>query len=268
MSNIQEDKKCLVAVPTFMRPQFLPRILACFERLAYSNKRLVIINDDHDTRYFYGGKNPHIEVVNIDKQIQLSVKRNVLASWDFDILFPLDDDDLFLPNRLINHVRKYKKHPDIDLYRNRAKYTLAGGRVKVSDGNDMFHNTSFTREGFFKAGGYTGFDQSNQDDMSLQRNFKHNCNLKIEDDFENIDFYYDFDGWRYHNTGNGDEYISEEFLKLSQRQRTQKGDITLMPDYDNYDNIHRICLMAKDMEDGLSVNVDPDNRANIITLDT
>ena len=43
---MKNNPRVLVAVPTYGRPQFLPRIIANFDRLQYDNKKLVIINDE------------------------------------------------------------------------------------------------------------------------------------------------------------------------------------------------------------------------------
>jgi hypothetical protein len=225
---------CLIAVPTFGRPQFLPRILSCFSKLDYDNKRLLIINDDPDCKYVTSEDN--VEIVNLDKQVSLAIKRNLFPSWEFDIMFPLDDDDLFLPGRLKNHILEYQKNPSIDLYRNLKSVGCNGGTIHVRKHPPSFTNSSFTRKGYFKSGGYTSFHQSNHDDVNLRTNFKKNCNVKIESNIDTCDFFYQFDGGRYHNTNNRDVIMSDGF-----RQRAEKykitGTIELCSDHKTYDDI-------------------------------
>lgn len=236
---MKNELKCLVGVPTFRRPQFLPRIIACFDRLNYDNKKMVIINDDIDTKYHYNG-NSNIEIVNIDNHLSLAVKRNMFACWDFDILFPLDDDDLFLPERLNNHVSKYMEDDKIDLYRNRCHIYVTNSKMRKKLLTSAFTNSSFTRGGFFKSGGYTNFNQSNHDDVTLRKNFLTKCNCKIEVDGSKLDFIYQFDGGRFHNTHNRDVLMSDAVSKRSKQQQTQSGNIELIPDFVNYDNILKL----------------------------
>lgn len=236
------DFKCLIAVPTFRRPHFLPRILACFERLDYDNKKMVIINDDPDTKFIYND-DPRVEVINMDKQLQLSVKRNMFNCWDYDVIFPLDDDDLFLPSRIKNHVKFYLENPFLDLFRNRKNFFVNDRKIKIDNGG-AFTNSSYTRKGFFKSGGYTSFEKSNQDDSSLRQNFKTKCECKITDDDQNIDFIYQFEGGRYHNTNNKSVIMDDDMSNKTINQRKESGEILLKPDYETYDNIIRLCEEA------------------------
>ena len=235
-----EEPKCLVAVPTFRRPQFLPRILACFDCLTYTNKKMVIINDDPETKYIYDG-DPRVEIINIDKQLQLSVKRNMFNCWDYDYIFPLDDDDLFLPTRLINHVNAYKESNNtIDLYRNTACYLVFGNKLQIAP-KSSFTNSSYSRAGFFKAGGYTSYNQSNLDDASLRINFSAKCNCNIVYDDTKVDFIYDYGGSRYRNTHNNEAFMSEEFSNRTVNERQSVGEIILTPDYTVYNSIISLC---------------------------
>lgn len=235
-----EEPLCLIAIPTFRRPQFLPRILACFDRLDYTNKKMVIINDDPDTRFSYN-EDPRVEIINIDKQLQLSVKRNLFNCWNYDIIFPLDDDDLFLPDRLKNHTKAYiDSDYTIDLYRNAACYFVYNNKLQISK-TSSFTNSSYSRLGFFKAGGYTGFDKSNHDDVTLASNFRKNCNCHEIEDQSAIDFVYDFGGSRYRNTFNHNIMMDESLINRTISERKFTGDITISPDYATYDTIIGLC---------------------------
>jgi glycosyltransferase involved in cell wall biosynthesis len=243
MLEIDEDPLCLVAVPTFRRPHFLPRILACFERLDYRNKKMIIINDDPETRYKYR-EDTNVEIINIDKQVPLAVKRNLFNSWNYDIIFPLDDDDLFLPNRLKNHVTISKRYPDGDFFRNDCFLFVNSGSINKMDKGSSFTNSSFTRNGYFKSGGYTNFNKSNHDDQSIRKNFATHCKMVIFSEPDMIDFVYQFEGNRYHNSYNEDPIMSESIDKETIGERTLVGDINLEADYENYDNIVSLCNKA------------------------
>ena len=257
---MNSNPKCLIAVPTFRRPKFLPRILACFKRLDYSNKKLVIINDDPETKYTIA-PDPNIEVVNIDSRLQLSVKRNLFTSWDFDIMFPLDDDDLFLPSRLRNHVKQYQNDKTLDLYRNLTNFNLASPIFNVGGGGS-FTNSSFTRTGYFKSSGYTAFEKSNNDDICLHHNFMNRCNVKIEPDDTARDFIYQWDQGRYHNSFN-DESLSTENIDASSLRDQITGNIHLHIDYDCYDNIHDIANIVDKTGVGVEIKLN-DDKTHII----
>lgn len=231
-----DNPKCLIAVPTLGRPHFLPRILSCFDRLDHDNKKLVIINDDRECKYYTDEKN--IEIVNIDSLLTLAVKRNMFASWDFDIMFPLDDDDLFLPERLQNHITQYKKDPELDLFRNSRTIVIKKDVALKGRMVSSFTNSSMTRTGYFKSGGYTNFSRSNHDDICLRENFIKKCKTKIVHDWDSCDFIYQIDGGRYHNTMNKNETIKPYEDVVFKNRKC--GDITLNSDHTNYDNIVKI----------------------------
>lgn len=254
-----EEPKCLVAVPTFRRPQFLPRILACFDRLNYTNKKMVIINDDPDTKFIYND-DPRVEIINIDRQLQLSVKRNMFNCWDYDFIFPLDDDDLFLPDRLTNHINVYMSNGNtIDLYRNTSCYLVFANKLQLAP-KSSFTNSSYSKAGFFKAGGYTSYEQSNLDDASLRINFTTKCKCHIIQDDAKIDFVYDYGGSRYRNTHNKESVMSDEFNNRTIKERGNTGEIILTPDYTTYDSIVSLCnKVTKDKP--LNVHFANDNAA-------
>jgi len=256
---MNDNPKCLVAVPTYGRPQFLPRVLACFKRLNYDNKKLVIINDDPECRYFIE-PDKDIEIVNIDTHLSLAVKRNLFPSWDFDIMFPLDDDDLFMPNRLKNHVVQYQSDSELDLYRNKSNIII--NRKKIGKGGvASFTNSSFTRTGYFKSFGYTNYDQSNYDDVTLRANFRKRCNLKIEKDWNFCDFIYQFDQGRFHNSWNRAEMIDDRFVKASSKFK-KSGDILLDIDYDTYDNIYNLSMEVLEKNNPINITLN-DERTKV-----
>jgi glycosyltransferase involved in cell wall biosynthesis len=254
---MKSNPKCLVAVPTFGRPEFLPRILACFKRLKHDNKKLVIVNDDSTMRYFMDS-DPEIDIVNMDFHLPLAVKRNLFASWDFDIMLPLDDDDLFLPDRLYNHVKEYQEDPYLDFYRNQGMYFICDNRIKHG-WSSSYTNSSFTRRGFRKSGGYTNYDMSNQDDQVLRVNFLANCKCKIENRLDTTDFIYQWQGVGNHNTHNTAP-VMDEGRRNNMIQRN-KDDIVyhkLHVDYETYDNFVVLCEESKNnLEEGVKITISP-----------
>jgi|TARA_R100001079_G_scaffold106947_1_gene75507 glycosyltransferase involved in cell wall biosynthesis len=238
------EPKVLVAVPTYGRPSYLPRLIASFKKINYNNKKLLIINDDNRVKYKLDKPDAEIDICNLDLHLNLSVKRNLFASWDWDIYMPLDDDDMFLPERINNHVRKYEAHPDIVCYRNEAAYYFGENRAYITD-YTSFTNHSLKRQGWFESLGYTSFERSNFDDQSIHHNIVNRCECLIEADYLNLDFIYWWgntdDETKYRNTFNSDIMKNETVELASQKDYIGKinkqGYITLKPDYDCYNKI-------------------------------
>lgn len=255
---MNSNPKCLVAVPTFGRPNFIPRILACFKRLKCDNKKLVIINDDATMKYVLD--DPEVDIINIDKHLPLAVKRNLFLSWEFDIMFPLDDDDLFLPDRMQNHIREYLEDPYLDLYRNQGMLCVLNNSLRHG-WKSSFTNSSFTRTGFMKSGGYTSFDKSNDDDQVLRSNFMNNCVIKVECRSDTTDFIYQWQGVSNHNSFN-----NESVMEDSRRDRIigdrLKSDIIIHKlhiDFDVYDNFVNLSKKAlNDIENGIAIKLNQD----------
>ena len=141
------EPKVLIAVPTYGRPSYLPRLIASFKKINYNNKKLLIINDDERVKYKLDKEDKEIDICNLDLHLNLSVKRNLFASWDWDIYMPLDDDDMFLPERINNHVKKYEENPDIVCYRNEPAYYFGENRVYITS-YTSFTNHSLKRKGW------------------------------------------------------------------------------------------------------------------------
>tara|TARA_R100000697_G_C5458399_1_gene199151 strand:- start:505 stop:1323 length:819 start_codon:yes stop_codon:yes gene_type:complete len=242
-----EDPKVLIAVPTYGRPSYLPRLIASFKKINYSNKKLLIINDDNRVKYRLKKEDKEIDICNLDLHLNLSVKRNLFASWDWDIYMPLDDDDMFLPERINNHIKKYEENPEIVCYRNEAAYNFGENRAYIT-GYTAFTNHSLKRKGWFESLGYTSFERSNYDDQSIHKNITKRCEHLIESDYNNLDFIYWWgntnDETKYRNTFNNDilksNFVEEASKKDYIGKIDKNGYITLEPDYDCYNEITNI----------------------------
>lgn len=255
---MNSNPKCLVAVPTFGRQLFLPRVLACFKRLDYDNKRLVIINDDTTVKYFMDS-DPEIDIVNMDLHLPIAVKRNMFASWEFDIMFPLDDDDLFLPNRLQNHVREYQEDPYLDLYRNRGMLFIGSNLLKHG-WCSAFTNSSYTRNGFMKSGGYISFNRANHEDILLRESFSRYCKTKRVSDLETTDFIYQWQGVSNHNTFNEEPIMATDKINsiIGDRDKDNPTKHKLHIDYEVYDNFVELSREALSNLDGIKIKLNND----------
>jgi len=248
-----DNPKVLIAVPTYGRPDYLPRLLASFKELNYNNKKLLIINDDKRIKYKLDKEDPNIDICNMDLHLNLSVKRNLFASWDWDIIMHLDDDDIFLPERINNHLRIYDETPGTEAYKNEAGFCFSENKIYISTWTS-FTNHSMTRKGWFKSLGYTAFERSNFDDQSIHQNVMNRCNYKNECDTENLDFIYWWgnsdDETKYRNTFNADEvkcdYVENAALKSYEMfKKNRDGYTILRPDFECFNNIKTLTRRLK-----------------------
>ena len=253
--------KVVIGVLTYGRPLYLPRVLACFDRLKYPTKRMVIINDCKYIKYTCS--NPRVDILNIDTRMPLAAKRNMFTSFDWDILFQLDDDDLFLPNRIKHHVDIYRKDSSIDAISNPMCYITYGGSLDMN-GGCATTNSSYTRAGFFKAGGYDVRAESyNAEDTNMRGRMLDNCNVHIDNSRDRADYVYWWHGSTYHATYSDslDEWNKVESSVIE--HLTELGltntVVDIVPNYKVYDNIVRQCLKVKKLGHAVDIILTENN---------
>tara|TARA_R110000824_G_C15063504_1_gene662656 strand:+ start:64 stop:930 length:867 start_codon:yes stop_codon:yes gene_type:complete len=250
---VRNDPRVLVAVPTYGRPHFLPRIIANFDRLQYANKKLVIINDDERTKYSF---NPdsfshtwnNINIINLENKIPMPIskKRNLFLDWDWDVIFYLDDDDVFLPDRITNHLKIYNKYPNIDVVKNTCFYITHGGVLDSCSGLCTM-NFSITRDGVNKAGRFNESIIGSGEDADWWNKIYNSCNIHIFEDLSLADYVYWFSGSNYHASAFLAENKQEEITHLSDHIKNYLDNnkygkhINLLPDYESYDSIVNLC---------------------------
>lgn len=92
---------------TFRRPGLLQDAVACFLAQEWEGRKvLVVINDEPMQELVFD--HPDVRIVNRRERLPLAAKRNIAISecMEFkpDYLFPMDDDDLFAPDRISTSV--------------------------------------------------------------------------------------------------------------------------------------------------------------------
>lgn len=219
--------KALLVCATFGRIPYLPTMLAGFLMQDYPDKELVIINDD--INIFLKCRHEGVTVINCNKRLLLSEKRNLgIASGYHDIIFPYDDDDIFLPKRISNHIKQYD-NDDVMGYRNLSTYITYGGIFKKDSGppNDF----SFRKKAWFEVGGYVNKEITGED---VEIYNKISPKLVVSDD-QNMDFVYCFSGINYHlSCGQTQETIDERaYIQLVDMNLLGK-EYWIEPDFDEY----------------------------------
>jgi glycosyltransferase involved in cell wall biosynthesis len=207
-------------------------MLATFLSQTYENKTLIIINDDNRIELECDYDN--VICYNINKKLLLDVKRNIgVSSGDYDIIMPWDDDDIFLPNRIANHVERHIENPEAWLYRNMASYTIHGDEFK------MAHTTpnaiSFLKKAWFQVGGYDNFLSIGSGDGIF---YDRMPNKLVEDDKERIDHVYGFGNINYHISCMRDNENDVEQIAYNQLKDLDLlgKKYKIVPDYEQYNN--------------------------------
>lgn len=219
--------KVLLVTPTFGRLPFLGRLLASFLSQSYDDKELVIINDDKDVTVTCNFQN--VTCINLDRRILVTHKKNIATSLGFhDLYMPHDDDDVFLPDRIANHVKKHQDHPDIPAYRNELAYILSGGSFTCAPSG--FNCISYKKQAWFDHGGYAHKKASGQDQEFL---FKLKDRLSEKNENE-LDYVYNWSGLNYHLSSSEEKNINN----IAHKQLRDMGMIDkkfyIQPDFNEY----------------------------------
>lgn len=240
--------RALVVVPTFGRVSFLNRVLASFLSQDYDDKDLLIINDDPNVQILCDHKN--VFCINLNKKVLVPIKRNIGAAFgDYDIIFPFDDDDIFLPKRISNHIATFQEDCNIDAYINMVCYII--------DDNKFFHGRSgpstvaYKKSAWAKVGGYTSPVNYGEDTEFIDKLFK--LNMRNVEDYDNMDYIYNFSGINYHATSHSDNYIINEAQTELEEMNLFKNKFYIEPDYFQFYKFMEICDIFKETGQDVSV---------------
>jgi glycosyltransferase involved in cell wall biosynthesis len=239
--------KVLLIAPTYGRLPYLGRLVASFASQKYDDKELVIINDDKNIQIMC--EYPGVTCINLTNRILVTHKKNIAVSLGFhDLYMPHDDDDVFLPNRIQNHVNKFKENPDLPLYRNELAYILFGGDFKVSASG--FNCISFTKKAWFEAGGYAHKVASGQD-----QEFINKIKSKIVEKNENeVDYVYNWSGLNYHLSSSKEHDITTIADKQLREMGLVGKKFYIQPDFEEYKKFVQLDEMYKSGRRDLIVN--------------
>jgi glycosyltransferase involved in cell wall biosynthesis len=155
---------------TYGRPWALEEALESFLLQDYEGeKELIILNDysGHQLRF----EHPEVRIVNVTERITpLGKKFNeTVKLCTGDVLFPWEDDDVYLPNKVsysIAHLKNGFFHTHLGF----MELDPWGDQSKLKVGGNYFHcNIAVTRELWEQAGGYVEIDQSDLDVKLMTR---------------------------------------------------------------------------------------------------
>jgi hypothetical protein len=219
-------------------------MLAGFLRQTYDDKHLVIINDDKNVELCCDYD--EVTCININKKVLLDVKRNIGACFgNYDLIFPQDDDDVVMPDRIANHVKKFQDNPHINLYRNSASYLIYGDKFEI--GGNSPTACSYTRKAYHEVGGYAYFENYGED-----INFYNKMPKKLEERNEsNIDYVYNWGGVPNHLTcTKEDTLIKSAYDQLVDMSLVGKK-YWIYPDFAEYEKF----LILVEMYKGVPIKI-------------
>lgn len=239
--------KSLAVCPTYGRIPYLGRMLASFLSQEYEDKHLVIINDDKNITLHCDYNN--VTVVNCNRKMTVAEKRNIGCSvGNYDIILPLDDDDIFLPNRIKNHVLKCENH---GAYRNAPCYIIYDNKFFID--NSSPNSISFKKREWYKVGGYKVLEDTRADDLQLFYDLRKSGVLLEENDQSNIDFVYHFGGVNYHLSCTPEKNIEQIASQQLHDMGLFGGHYLIEPDYDKLNMIYGLVDHYKEIKCGFDI---------------
>ena len=216
---------------TYGRPWALEESIESFLRQDYAGeKELVILNDLADNTLIFN--HPQVKIVNVkDHIIPLGKKFNdTVALCTGDVLFPWEDDDVFLPNKIrysIEHMKNGFFHTGFALYE-------VDDQKLVYTGNHFHCNMCVSKELWDKVGRYTEIDNCTLD-VELMGRLKQEA-AWVGHDISNLDVFYIY-RWKtsgsYHTSGWGTQNtlkVSENAEKILS-DRDKVGEYILRPNW-------------------------------------
>lgn len=241
--------KTLAVCATYGRIPYLGRMLASFLRQEYDDKHLVIVNDDINVELCCARQN--VTVINCRKKIRLSEKRNIGINVGFaDVIFPWDDDDIYLPNRMSNHISRYAN--DVMAYRNISGYIIYGNEFKVSKTPE--NSISFRKSEWFKVNGYQQQEQTGED-CEIFEKIKNNGGLYLEDCKQCLDFVYQFGGVNYHlSCGHSQDSIRQKAFEQLKEMNLFGKKYWIEPNFEEFNKITTLVEKYEKTQSPILVN--------------
>lgn len=219
--------KALVVCPTYGRIPFLNRMLASFLSQDYDDKELVIVNDDVNITLKCDHSN--VTCINMNRKIILPMKRNIGNGLGYhDIIFQHDDDDIFLPSRISNHIKKYEDNPDITMYRNLEAYTTQDNMFMLGGASPT--SASYRKSAWYDVGGYRN-NATIAEDLEF---FDKMPNKLVDRDLNRVDYVYNWNGVSCHATSATDKDTEEFAYSQLARMGILGSYYWIEPDYDEY----------------------------------
>jgi len=178
---------------TYGRPSLLEEAVESFLRQTYQGQsELIILNDMASQELVF--EHPNVRVVNSPIRFRtIGEKRNACAALARgDILFPWDDDDIHLPNRIELSLQKLDKK---EFFNPRKAFVWMTNGIKKPEKNAFPSIACYTRSLFDSVRGYAHINSGQ--DSELEARFKEKTNISTSEITDDEAYYL----YRWSHTG-------------------------------------------------------------------
>ena len=166
---------------TYGRSNVLEEAIHSFLIQDYLGKKeLIILNDLKEQTLIFD--HPEVTVINLKERVKpLGVKRNICArACSHDILFPWDDDDIYLPHRISTSIENLKAHGG-DYFKPDRGYYWNNGSIDDLVMNTFHSQSCFTRVLFDSVAGYASMGSGEDQDIEQRFSNKGAYNIVAMD---------------------------------------------------------------------------------------
>lgn len=234
---------------TYGRVHLLEEVIYSFLNQDYKGqKELIILNDFPKQTLFLD--NPEVKIYNLKEKINpLGKKFNeTVKLCTGEILFPWEDDDVYLPNKISLSVEKMLSKKNKIFHTKKAFYEVSKG--KIVNAFDYFKtdllyhvNMAIHKDVFYSLNGYEENDRIDLDLSSMSKFFNSQQYKSENIDNKEIFYIYRLDSTKsYHGTWlshsiDGMSKGAEDYIKKIE-EKIPLGDYYLNPHWEcDYKNI-------------------------------
>ncbi|MFN8445501.1 MAG: glycosyltransferase family A protein [Caldilineaceae bacterium] len=184
--------KCSVIIPAFKQAEYLGQAIESVLQQTYTDLECVVVNDcspDHTEEVVKRYNDPRVIYIKHEQNQGLPATRNTgIRGSSGELIFLLDCDDYFHPEKLQYHVRYLQKHPEIGVtYNPRFELYYSGETINglvrprmTVELRDLVLGFPFSpsdmvlrREWYDKVGGFDGSLRNYSEDLDI------NCKLAL-----------------------------------------------------------------------------------------
>lgn len=162
---------------TYGRPNLLEEAIECFLRQTFQGEsELVILNDMASQELVF--EHPKVRIINSPVRFKtIGEKRNACAALSSgDILFPWDDDDIHLPNRIELSLQKISNK---EFFNPRKACVWMTNGIKKPEKNAFPSIACYTRSLFDSVRGYAHMNSGQ--DVELEARFKEKTSISTHE---------------------------------------------------------------------------------------
>lgn len=223
--------KFSIIIPTYNRIDFLEKALESINSQTFRNYEIMLVNDnppDKDKIDKLSAKFDKITVIHHEYTRGGNAARNTgILNSDGELIAFLDDDDIWLPKKLSEHLEVHRQHPNVGLVFSECLYVYNNPTIKD-------HATSSNVPvNVIEAMRKASFCPATSSIVSITRECIKKCGLFDE----NLTSFQDWDYW--FRLAHNFEFI--HISKILVHYRQHLGNRTSMNEYKRETGLKQIC---------------------------